>query len=111
MKVTTPYELLIRFALDGSVSGAHVKTQTCYLDGDTPDLATWREDQATTADLASPLVREWCDAWNIAVTRENEALRTTAASQSAELETLRADLEAVRAELAAAREPPAEAVL
>ncbi len=54
MKIKKPYELLVRFALDGSVSGAHVKAQSYYLNGEAIDLDTWREEPAVVAELASP---------------------------------------------------------
>lgn len=97
MKITQPYELLIRFGIEGAVSGAHVKTQSYYMDGLLPDLATWREDQAATADLDNPLIKKWCDEWSVALHRDAEALREVIASKDAELESLRQELADARA--------------
>lgn len=81
MKHTKPYELLVRFGHDGQVSGAHIKAQSYYMDGEQIDLGTWREEPPTVADLASPQVQALMTSCSLSLVAQLNA--ANAALQSA----------------------------
>lgn len=85
-KITKPYELLVRFGIDGQVSGAHIKAQSYYTDeAGAPDLQTWREDEPTPTALESPEVAELVAACAL-------SLADQLAAAQAEIVELRAQL-------------------
>ena len=89
MKITKPYELLVRFAADGSVAGAHVKAQSYYTDENgNPDLDTWREEPPTPAALASPEVAELVEACSLSLVAQVQQLQALLAAVTAERDAL-----------------------
>lgn len=89
MKVTKPYELLVRYAPDGSVSGAHVKAQSYYTREDgSPDLDTWREEQPTPAVLGSPEVSALVEACRLSLAAQVQQLQAELATVTAERDEL-----------------------
>lgn len=89
MKIRKPYELLVRFGIDGSVSGAHIKAQSYYTDEDgSPDLDTWREEAPTPTVLASPEVAELAEACSLALAAQVQQLQAELATVTAERDAL-----------------------
>lgn len=104
MKQTKPYELLVRFNIDGSVSGAHIKAQSYYMDGAAIDLGTWREEQATPADLASPELTALFNKCALSLASQVNEANAALADALAEADQLRAALDAANAAAEAAAE-------
>lgn len=101
MKVSKPYELLIRFDLAGAVAGCHFKEQSYYLDGEVPDLGTWREEPPQPALVQTPEVQALLTQSGAELQQQLDATRAQLEITAAALEVSEAEVSILRAKLPA----------
>lgn len=93
---TKPYELLARFAADGTVSGVSVRTITSVEGRD------FESDPMPLGDATDPAFTQFAEAFSAAIVLERDELKT----KGDQFDKLQADFDRVSAELALIKNPP-----
>lgn len=100
----TPYEVLVRFNPDGSVSGTHIKFLETYVDDATGTVLLQREGQAEHVSMAGERgfpIANVLDAIHTGALSTIDALNAATAAKDAEAAQLQATIAAKDAEIEA----------
>lgn len=91
-----PYELLARFAPNGTIAGVSIRTIT------TVDGREYEGDPIPLADVTDPAFTQFAEAFSAAIVTERDALKT----KGEQFDQLQADFDRVSAELNLLKNPP-----
>lgn len=103
MTTTRPYELLARFAPDGTIAGVHVRTIT------TVNGRDFEGDPQPLSDASDPAFVAFAESFAAAVVAERDTLKTQLESSPKlheERDQLASQVETLKAEIDALKNPP-----